>query len=257
MKRLLIILIKKLQRIVLISEYIKGAFSLSNSNSVTFSGDGFITTRKYGGFDSDFERRFEQALTYKIPESLHRYSHIKWRAHFYETFALNSLGLEGELVELGVWYGFLANLVCNNDTFRTSKKNFHLVDAFGFSETEAHYIGRKSKKFREDIFETVQDRFQNLNVVFHRGFIPEILASREDFLPEKICFLSMDLNNLKTEQAGLEFLWDRVVRGGYVYIDDYSGNDYEETRNFYDEFALNNNCRILKTPFSAAIMQKV
>ena len=188
MKRLSIIIIKKLQRVLLLPCFIKASFSLSNSNSVTFSGDGFITTRKYGGFDSDFEQRFEQALTYKIPENLQRYSHIKWRAHYYETFALNSLGLEGDLVELGVWYGFMANLVCNNKTFSSSGKNFHLVDAFGFSETEASYIGNKSKKFRKDIFKTVQDRFENLRVVFHRGLIPEILNNRKDFLPKKICF---------------------------------------------------------------------
>ena len=67
----------------------------------------------------------------------------------------------------------------------------------------------------------------------------------------------MDLNNAHSERAGIEFVWDRLVPGAFIYIDDYGANGYENTRDFYDNFAKTQNCRILKTPFCSGIMQKL
>ena len=230
--------------------------SMYGSGAVTFCGDGFLTTRPYGDFDQTFLNLYQESLTRFVPEDFKSYSYTLWRAHYYNTFALNSLNIEGDFVELGVWYGSNAYPVCHNPVFLNSGKKFHLVDAFGFSNDEIKKFGKKSK-YEVDILSAVKKRFEGTNAVIHRGFVPEIFAEIGEQLPQKISFLSMDLNDVRFEKAGIEFLWDRISIGGFIYLDDYGCQGYSATQKFYDDFAKEKSCRILKTPFSCAILQKI
>ena len=58
-------------------------------------------------------------------------------------------------------------------------------------------------------------------------------------------------------KKGFEFLWKYIVKGAYIYIDDYGAEGYEETQKFYDDFAKKKGLRILKTPFCCALLQKI
>lgn len=182
-----------------------------SGNRPTFVGDGFLTTRDFGEFNRSFSDRFNRSLNNLTPRNIKNFHYTIWRAHYYEFFALESLRLDGDLMEMGVWYGLFANTVCQSKEFQSCGKNFHLIDAFGFDcfDTQSHGFVRE--KYKPDIYEAVKSRFKDLSVVFHRGIIPDILEANIDKLPEKICFLSMDLNNAQSERAGIEFVWNRLV----------------------------------------------
>jgi hypothetical protein len=112
-------------------------------------------------------------------------------------------------------------------------------------------------KYSNDIYDMVASRFADSRATLIQGFIPDVLLENEARLPERICFLSMDLNDATFEKAGIELVWDRLVDGGFVYIDDYGDQKYKQTRDFYEDFAKRNKCRILKTPFCCAVLQKM
>ena len=70
------------------------------------------------------------------PKNFKRFDYTVWRAHYYETAVLNGIKLEGDCVELGVWYGLYSRVVISSDAFKKSGKTFHLVDSFGFNSNE-------------------------------------------------------------------------------------------------------------------------
>ena len=58
---------------------------------------------------------------------------------------------------------------------------------------------------------------------------PIPLRFREsDASPEKIALMHIDMNNVDAEIGTLELLWDRVVPGGIVVLDDYGWLAYHK-----------------------------
>ena len=114
----------KVKMVVNVFEFSIAASKPSMSGSrPTFVGDGFLTTRDFGGFDKSFKDRFEYSLNNLTPRNIKNFNYTIWRAHSYEFAALNSLRLEGDLMEMGVWYGVFANTVCQSKEFQSSGKN--------------------------------------------------------------------------------------------------------------------------------------
>lgn len=233
--------------------------SCIGSGKVTFIGDGFITMRPYGGFDGRFNEAFMSTFEPPTAHHMSKYKYISWRSHIYTWAVQNSMRLEGDCVELGVWWGMLSFSACRYVDLRKYNKKFHLVDAFGLqppNDIKDTKLEIKSAKYHDDIFSTVKDKFSQEPVIFHRGYVPGVLSNNNE-LPEKICFLSMDLNNHNAEKAGIEALWDRICVGGYIYIDDYGCQGYQKTREYYDKFFDSKGCAVLKTPYSPALVQKI
>ena len=59
-------------------------------------------------------------------------------------------------------------------------------------------------------------RYDNIHVI--RGVVPDVLAQT---CPEKIAFLHLDMNAAQAEIGALDALFDKVVRGGYIVLDDF------------------------------------
>jgi hypothetical protein len=153
----------------------------------------------------------------------------------------NALLLEGDMMEIGVWWGVLSYGALEVEQNIRGKK-FHLVDAYGNSSTDnidhdsrmPYFNSRANLKYEDDIYEKVKERFKGKPVVFHRGYVPEILESKE--MPDRVCFLSLDMNSAKFEYAAINFLWERLVKGCFIYIDDFGCQGHEETRRMYRDF---------------------
>jgi hypothetical protein len=47
-------------------------------------------------------------------------------------------------------------------------------------------------------------------------------------VPEKVAFLHLDLNNMEAEIGTLEILWDRIVPGGVLVLDDFGWAAYRK-----------------------------
>ena len=61
-------------------------------------------------------------------------------------------------------------------------------------------------------------------VHFHQGDVRDTLPR---FHSSKIAFAHIDMNSYEPEVYSLQFLWDRVPRGGVVLLDDYAFQSHD------------------------------
>ena len=71
-----------------------------------------------------------------------------------------------------------------------------------------------------------------------------------------MAFLHLDMNCAGPEVAAAEYLWPRVVPGGFVLIDDYCRVGYSILKRGFDDFACRNGVNILSLPTGQGLMQK-
>jgi O-methyltransferase len=123
--------------------------------------------------------------------------------------------LAGALAELGVYRGDTAVLyhrIC-------PEKRLFLFDTFeGFPERDLD--GRADERFADTSIEAVKARFtDHSNIIFRKGYFPDTTVGLEG---EKFCFVMLDADLYNPTLAGLQFFYERMVSGGYVFAHDYS-----------------------------------
>jgi O-methyltransferase len=141
---------------------------------------------------------------------------IIWRRYVLACAAYHCVHLEGDFVECGAYTGVGVKTVVDYLGGTAFPKIFWCYDIFEHDETmlnhamPEHGVGlyeRVSKKF---------SRYPQVRVM--KGRIPEVFA---DGCPERIAYLHIDLNQAPAEIASLEHLFDRMVPGGILILDDY------------------------------------
>lgn len=240
----------------------KGLFPNLISN-LTFAGDGFATSRHVEFLqDKKFMESFDGAILGLPKYDRANISEIIWRAHICTWAASHALGLlsndkhsnAGEqvavdFVECGVWHGVLSKTICDYLDFGNFKESkFYLVDTWG------QMLGsHASPNYQDDIFESVSARFSNhKNVNLIRGVIPEILIHVNS---NRIGYLSIDLNDHEAERSVLEYFYDKMIIGGVIYFDDYSG--FPKTRKMINDFFRDKPENLLHFPSGQSIVLKV
>ena len=83
------------------------------------------------------------------------------------------------------------------------------------------------------------------NVHLTKGEVPDVLSQRS---PNKIAFLHIDLNNAEAEVSTLNALYDRVVPGGSIVLDDYGWIAYRDQKDAADAFFAPRDLPILELP---------
>ena len=140
---------------------------------------------------------------------------IAWRRYILATLAYHCVQLEGDFVECGTYAGTGIKTVMDYLGGKEFPKTFWGYDTFDYNPVEGHQFVGQSEGF----FEKVKERFSGYEQVrLVKGLIPESFVGN---LPEKIAFLHIDLNNAPAELAVFDALFDRVVSGGTVVLDDY------------------------------------
>ena len=105
-------------------------------------------------------------------------------------------------------------------------------------------------------FDEVQVTFsKHQNVTLVRGKLPQILES-EDLALGKISFLHIDLNAPEIEITCLNQMWDKILPGGILLIDDYACGGFEYTYELFNKIALELNISILTTASGQGIAIK-
>ena len=163
-----------------------------------------------------------------------------------------SIKNEGHWVELGTGRGFTmsATLKYHKEKWNQSSKNLWLVDTFSpfaidLPTGTQNQTGAKLAPYCNDL-EKVKGHFKEFhNVHFLQGLVPECLDRLE---VEKISFLHIDLNSPKPEIAALSLLWDRLVKGGILLLDDYGGSNRKDQHDAMNDFALKHSFEILQMP---------
>jgi len=87
-----------------------------------------------------------------------------------------------------------------------------------------------------------------------KGLLP---ASLLESSPAQIAYLHIDLNSAQYEIAVLEALFDRVVPGGIVILDDYEwAGSYREQKIVEDQWFEARNYRIFPLPTGQGVILK-
>lgn len=168
-------------------------------------------------------------------------------------------GIDGAFVECGVWKGGCVGLMAlANLRHGTAPRQLHLFDSFeGIPEPDAKVDGQAAVDFAlqaggkadgqlvplrdqyggvgtlescRDLIE-VQLTFPSEKVTYHKGWFQDTLPNNT---VGPIAVLRLDGDWYESTKVCLDHLYDKVVPGGFVIVDDYGA--YEGCKKAVDEF---------------------
>lgn len=194
-----------------------------------FHCNGFITYDRNLSFGSD--QKFMQLASRHA--ALFDMSNWHWNLHVALWAAKTALHLPGDFIELGVFRGLTTGFVADYLEWQKIPKIWYLFDLFGkFDQSQANDSWEVSyyDQYDPTTWEAqVRERFAPYpNIVVTKGNVPNILHTAKT--PDKIAFMHLDLNAAKAEIAALEVLFDRIVPGGVILLDDYGWTAAHETQ---------------------------
>jgi hypothetical protein len=258
------LLIPKKVRLYLKKLFIKFFGNYLIINEYSYIGDGLATAH-----NTDFilNKRFSSAYnkSKKITEALknHPGEDMHFRAYIACYCAKYALRIPGDFVECGVGKGMLSKTIVDYLKFEKIKKKFYLIDTFnGIPIKQASNIDEKrnmkylnslnySKSYLEHIH-NIFKRYNNVKII--EGRIPEILKKT---ILKKISYLSMDMNNSYAEIKAIKLLYNKIVKGGIILLDDYAyGKSFIFQKISWDKFAKTKGIEILTLPTGQGLIIK-
>jgi O-methyltransferase len=141
---------------------------------------------------------------------------IVWRRYVLACAAYHCVQLEGDFVECGAYTGVGVKTIVDYLGGPAFPKTFWCYDLF---DHDSSMLNHAMPEHGESLYARVCEKFMPYSQVqVMRGKIPEVFASG---CPERIAYLHIDLNQAPAEIAALEHLFDRMVPGGILILDDY------------------------------------
>jgi len=128
-------------------------------------------------------------------------------------YALMTQELDGDMVEFGCFQGHTARIL----SCILQNKKMYVYDSFRGSPTNDENM---VAGLGETSFESFKDTFENENLplpIVHQGWFSDLGPEQ---LPEQICFAHLDANLYISTIDPLKLIYDRVVPGGVIIIDD-------------------------------------
>ena len=107
------------------------------------------------------------------------------------------------------------------DMVDISSRRYFLYDLFEHDPSMPHH---RMAEHGEGLYAHVRERFPEENVIITKGRVPDSLAIAA---PDKVAMMHLDLNNMEAEIGALEVLWDRIVPGGILILDDFGWMAYQ------------------------------
>lgn len=212
-----------------------------------FTGDNLLTFGKNLSFLSD--EKFMSAFNAEATEPYENAA--VWRIYTLCWAAKRALTLDGDFMECGSHRGTSSRILDEYLDFATVPKRYIMFDVFDdVGQNKLHDY----PTLRGGIYDFVRDRFsayENVDVI--KGFVPDIL---EGNTPEKLAFLHIDMNNVEAEMSALERLFDLVVPGGSIVLDDYGWKAYAEQKAAEDIFFEARGYQVLEMPTGQGLVIK-
>ena len=184
---------------------------------------------------------------------------IQWRVHVLCWAAAHGAKLEGDFVDCGVYTGFCTRAIVHYTNFSKLRKKYYLLDTFeGLSDkySTAYELERNTKlgyAHTVDLYSQVKQTFRDFNVELVKGAIPETLPLA---VPEKVAFLSIDMNTAAPEVAAMEHFWPRMVSGAMIVLDDYGYPGCLNQKLAHDEWARSKGVQVLSLPTCQGLIIK-
>ena len=173
---------------------------------------------------------------------------------------VNEQELEGDIVECGVWMGGATVTMMFAQLKSKHERDFWLFDTFSGLPPPSKKDDERSKRiYKQVITGTAHSRQRSglvLNGKWNYGpkpIVKNLIRStgysldkvhlvegkvedtlRSTHLPDKIAILRLDTDWYSSTKVELDLLWDRLISGGLLYIDDYCA--WGGARKAVDEF---------------------
>lgn len=197
-----------------------------------YQEDGLISIHDHAFVNDE---RFLRAYARGV-ESCGADYHWRWRVHVGLWAAAAAMTLEGDFVECGVNRGFLSSAIMTDLDWNRRDRIFYLLDTFqGIDEAQLSEQERRrgwaerNRRLLDNGFyvsgiESVERNFAEWrDVRLVQGVVPESLRHVES---SQIAFLHLDMNAAAPEVAALTVLWDRLVPGAFILMDDFGYREY-------------------------------
>ncbi|PTD97357.1 TylF/MycF/NovP-related O-methyltransferase [Pseudothauera lacus] len=176
---------------------------------------------------------------------------ILWRRYILAMAGYHCSHLDGDFVECGAYEGVGAKTVLDYLGGPEFPKTFWLYDLF---EHKADSVNHPMPSHGPQLHQQVVERFAGYpNVRIFKGYLPEVL---EQGAPERIAYLHIDLNQAPAEIATLEALFDRVVPGGMIILDDYEMYFYRAQKAAEDNWFGQRGYKVFPLPTSQGFVIK-
>ncbi len=223
---------------------------------ITYRQDGLVTQHS-----ADFMKDERFARAYHLGEATNSWNGwpTHWRSHVACWAADRAKALEGDFVECGVNKGAISRMVMEYICFsKMTDRKFYLIDTYeGLVEEqiteEEKEFGRRAATYKP-CYEEVQGTFREFpNAVIVRGRIPDVLPQVR---PEKVCYLSIDMNVAEPEIAAAEYFWEKMVSGAAMLLDDYGWLGHDAQKRAFDDFAVRKNVPLLCLPTGQGLILK-
>jgi hypothetical protein len=241
---------------------------LASHHHGIFWGDRMLTLDKAMGFlgDPAFTAAWEQVRGAHDYDQYDTRQSIAWRMNTLVWAAKTALRLpKGDFVECGVFQGDMSLVVLLASGLLGSGRRLHLFDSFvgidparltdGEYADFPNYVEMANSHYRKSyLHESVVARFAPYaEVSVHKGFLPEGLEGRA---PERIAWLHIDLNTARPEVETLAILFDRIVPGGLIVLDDYGWLPFKAQRDAEDIFFAERGYAVLELPTGQGLVVK-
>ncbi len=178
-------------------------------------------------------------------------SAIAWRRYILACSAYHCVQLSGDFVECGVYIGTGIKTVIDYLGGTSFPRTFWGYDTFDYNPVPGHAFEGQG----EGLFEKVEKRFEDYpQVKLIKGLLPDSFSVGK---PESIAYLHIDLNSAEGELAVLEHLFERVVSGGIIIMDDYEwAGFYRKQKKAEDPWFAERNYRVFPLPTGQGLIIK-
>jgi len=192
--------------------------------------------------------------------------HWHWRVHIGLWAAFTASKLVGDFVECGVNRGFLSSAIMEFLDWDSLNKTFYLLDTFegvdlrycSDEEVQAGAAQKNEAALQSGLYvqgvASVKANFsqwKKLRII--KGSIPETLSQIDT---RSVAYLHLDMNCSPPELAALNFLWDRLLPGAVVLLDDYAYRGYQSQKHAMDAFAQQRQVMIASLPTGQGLLFK-
>lgn len=227
---------------------IRSALGALNSTIGSFAGDNLFTIGRNLSFLTD--EKFMAAFNKHVQTDVER--GIIWRIATVAWGANNAMRLDGDLVEIACYKGITARIVCDYIDFANQPdRKYYLYDLFEHDASMPHHT---MPEHGATLYDQVKARFAELpNVKVTQGRVPDVLAQAA---PEKIAFMHLDLNNAEAEIGALEVLFDRMVPGAVLILDDYGWIGYRKQKLAEDPWLAARGYKVMELPTGQGLLVK-
>ena len=246
---------KHLQFVALLIRYL-----ISRAPKYKFESDCMATSNNFG-FTSTPRFQFAEktaiearGFDYRIPLRIHQ---AIWCAD--HAIKLDS---SASFVELGTGRGYIMSSILGSFEYLNQTNlapPIFLFDTFESTSTDlksSQDLDLGKNIYYAESFSVVEETFSRYrNVTLVRGKLPLSLESTDLHLGG-ISFLHIDLNAPEIEISCLVQLWEKILPGGILLIDDYACGGFEYTYELFNKMAEELDISILTTASGQGIAIK-